>query len=86
MGERGWVRRFAERGRTGAYLAVAEPGTIAVGDPVEVVARPAHGITVPTVFRALTGDRDAAAAVLAAGVLGSDDHAGLERTLARRAT
>jgi MOSC domain-containing protein YiiM len=84
MGERGWVRRFTERGRTGAYLAVVEPGTIRVGDPVEVVSRPGHGVTVPTVFRAFMGDLDAADVVLAAGVLGGDDHADLERSLAAR--
>lgn len=84
MGERGWVRRFSERGRTGAYLAVVEPGPVAAGDPVDVVDRPGHGITVSSVFRALTGDLEAARHVLEAGVLGPDDHAGLERTVARR--
>ena len=53
MGERGWVRRFTARGRTGAYLAVVEPGVVSAGDAVEVLDRPAHGITVPEVFRAL---------------------------------
>ncbi len=44
MGERGWVRRFTERGRTGAYLAVVEPGVVGAGDAVEVVgpARARH--------------------------------------------
>ena len=32
MGERAWVRRFAERGRAGTYLAVLAPGTIRPGD------------------------------------------------------
>ena len=85
MGERGWVRRFTARGRTGAYLAVVEPGVVSAGDAVEVLDRPAHGITVPEVFRAFTGDDDAAARVLAARVLAPDDHAALERRLARRA-
>ena len=31
LGERGWVKRFAERGRTGAYLAVVVPGEVRVG-------------------------------------------------------
>ena len=85
MGERGWVRRFTARGRTGAYLAVVEPGVVSAGDAVEVLDRPAHGITVPEVFRAFTGDDGAAARVLAARVLAPDDHAALERRLARRA-
>lgn len=84
MGERGWVRRFTARGRTGAYLAVIEPGVVSAGDVVEVSGRPDHGITVPQVFRALTGDDDAAARVVAAGVLGADEHRSLERRLTRR--
>ncbi|HYN75060.1 MAG TPA: MOSC domain-containing protein [Candidatus Limnocylindria bacterium] len=84
MGERGWVRRFTERGRTGAYLAVVEPGMVSAGDVVEVSDRPGHGITVPRVFRAFTGDDEAAARVLAAGILGAEDHGALERRLTRR--
>lgn len=84
MGERGWVRRFTERGRTGAYLAVVEPGVVTAGDTVDVVARPAHGITVPEVFRAFTGDDEGAARVLAQGLLGEEDHRWLEQRVARR--
>lgn len=84
MGERGWVRRFTERGRTGAYLAVVEAGVVTAGDVVEVSRRPAHGITVPEVFRAFMGDDDLAARVVAAQVLGPDDRADLERRLTRR--
>jgi MOSC domain-containing protein YiiM len=84
MGERGWVRRFSERGRTGAYLAVVEPGTVAAGDVIEVLDRPAHGITVPDAFRAFTGDLERARRVLDARALGDDDHVDLERRLARR--
>lgn len=51
MGEPHWVKRFTERGRTSAYLAVIQPGTIRPGDPVVVAARPDHGITVPDVIR-----------------------------------
>ena len=57
---------------------------MAAGDAVEVTARPAHGITVPQVFRALTGDVEAAEHVLDAGVLGEDDSAYLAGRLARR--
>jgi MOSC domain-containing protein YiiM len=85
MGERRWVVRFSERGRTGAYLAVVEPGTVAAGDPIDVVERPGHAITVPRVFRALTGDLESAREVLAARVLGDEDHAALARTVQRRA-
>jgi MOSC domain-containing protein YiiM len=48
------VKRFTARGATGAYLRVLEPGDVGAGDPVEIVHRPAHGITAGTAFRALT--------------------------------
>ena len=84
MGERGWVRRFTERGRTGAYLAVVEPGLVSTGDGVEVLGRPSHGITVPEVFRAYTGDDALADRVLAEGILEGEDRVWLERRMARR--
>ena len=86
MTEPGWVRRFTERGRTGAYLAVVEPGVVGAGDAVEVLDRPAHGITVPEVFRAFTGDDGQAERALAAGILGDDDQRWLERRVARART
>ena len=62
MGERGWVRRFTERGRTGAYLAVVEPGVVSAGDAVEVLDRPATASPCREVFRAFTGDDGVAGA------------------------
>jgi MOSC domain-containing protein YiiM len=53
-----WVRRFAERARPGAYLRVLQPGVLAAGDPVEVVHRPGHGVTVSYLFRAVTREPD----------------------------
>lgn len=46
MGVEHWVRRFTERRLPGAYLRVVTPGSIRTGDPVTVVGRPAHGVTV----------------------------------------
>lgn len=34
-----------------------EPGLVQAGDPIEVVHRPDHGITVSFMFRALTTQR-----------------------------
>jgi MOSC domain-containing protein YiiM len=67
LGEQHWVRRFTEWGAPGAYLRVLEPGTISAGDPVAVVHRPAHGVTIGTAFRALTLDADLLPHVLTAG-------------------
>lgn len=83
MRVRGWVKAFAERGRTGAYLAVAQPGTIRSGDGIEVLSRPGHGITVPEVFRAFMGDRELARRVLAGRVMPDKEHAKLATKLAR---
>jgi MOSC domain-containing protein YiiM len=53
---RAWVRRFAERARPGPYLRVLQPGAVRAGDPLEVVHRPGHGVTVSVMFRALFGE------------------------------
>ncbi|MFF0318568.1 MOSC domain-containing protein [Micromonospora sp. NPDC005252] len=46
------IRRFTVRASPGAYLRVLREGEVGAGDPVEVVERPAHGVTIGEVFRA----------------------------------
>lgn len=70
VGEDGWVRRYTERGRPGAYLRVVRPGEIAAGDPVTVVARPDHPVTVAVAFAGCTPR--AARTVLAVAADGFD--------------
>jgi MOSC domain-containing protein YiiM len=53
MGDPGFLKRFARAGRPGAYLRVLREGDIGAGDLVEVVSRPAHGLTSALVARAL---------------------------------
>lgn len=77
MGEKGWVRRFTERGLTGAYFAVREAGVIETDDPIEVVHRPGHGLRLPMLFRATMGDKELAEVFLGAGVLPEAEHAWL---------
>ena len=55
--DRAWVKRFASQGRPGPYLRVIEEGELEAGDELTVVHRPGHGVTVSTLFRALTTDR-----------------------------
>lgn len=55
--DRAWVRRFTEDARPGPYLRVLEEGEVTVGDAIEVVHQPGHGVTVSTMFRALTTER-----------------------------
>jgi MOSC domain-containing protein YiiM len=51
MGSQRFPRRFAAAGRPGAYLRILEEGEVAAGDPVRVVHRPSHGLTVGDVTR-----------------------------------
>ena len=64
MGDQGFVRRFAAAGRPGAYLRILAEGEIAAGDPVEVVHRPGHGLTVAEVSRIYHHDHAAAGRLL----------------------
>lgn len=62
MGESGyepraWVKRFTREARPGPYLRVLATGTIAPGDPIEVVHLPSHGKTIRDMFVALNTDR-----------------------------
>ena len=58
MQVRGWLRRFTERGRSGAYLKVLAPGTVRAGQAVDLVRRPEHGVGVTDAFRAQTTERE----------------------------
>jgi MOSC domain-containing protein YiiM len=84
MGEPHWVKRFTQVGRTGAYLSVVRGGTVNRGDAIEVVSRPDHDVTLPEVFRAFTGDLEAARRVLAAECLVESEAAALADLVERR--
>jgi MOSC domain-containing protein YiiM len=58
------LRRFAAALRPGAYLRILEEGELAAGDPVEVVHRPAHDLTVADVSRIYHSDHGEAARLL----------------------
>ena len=67
LGEKGWVKRFTERGAPGAYFRVIRPGEIRAGDAVRIVHRPEHEVTVALQFRAVTTERTLLPRLLAAG-------------------
>ncbi|ELS55626.1 putative MOSC domain-containing protein [Streptomyces viridochromogenes Tue57] len=67
LGEKQWVKRFTAKGAPGAYLRVIEPGEIRAGDPVEIIHRPGHEVTVALQFRAVTTERKLLPRLLAAG-------------------
>jgi MOSC domain-containing protein YiiM len=57
MGDPRFPSRFVAAGRPGAYLAVTAPGTLQAGDPVAMVHRPDHDVTVGLVFDIALRDR-----------------------------
>jgi MOSC domain-containing protein YiiM len=66
VGEPGWLKQFTEADRSGTYLRVLTGGFVRAGDPVQIVHRPAHDVTVALVFRAILTDRSLLRRLLAA--------------------
>ena len=69
MGDPRFLKRFAKGLRPGAYLRIVEPGEIGAGDPIEIVQRPAHDVSVALMTRALYGERELAPLLLEAPAL-----------------
>jgi MOSC domain-containing protein YiiM len=67
VGERGWLKRFTEIGRAGAYLRIVSTGFVRSGDPIEIVHRPDHAVTVAVAFRAVLREPALLPDLLAAG-------------------
>ncbi len=57
-------RRFIAAVRPGAYLRVVTRGHLTAGDRIEVVDRPAHGVTLAEVFTVYHHERGRAATLL----------------------
>jgi MOSC domain-containing protein YiiM len=66
FGDLRMVKRFSQAARPGAYLRILRPGELGVGDEVVVHDRPAHGITVALVSRAILLDEELLAEAAAA--------------------
>ncbi|GGL56242.1 MOSC domain-containing protein [Planomonospora parontospora] len=77
----GWIKRFTRAALPGPYLRVIEPGDVRAADPIEIVHRPGHDVTVALAFRALTAEPDLLPRLLAADALPQED-----RELVRRRT
>ncbi|GAA2375178.1 MOSC domain-containing protein [Streptomyces carpaticus] len=76
LGERGWVKRFTQDAAPGAYFRVLRPGSVRAGDPVQVLHRPDHEVTVSFLFRARTTAPELRPRVIAAGsALSAEEHA-----------
>lgn len=57
LAEENWVARFTERGDVGCYLKVVRVGKIGAGDPIEVISRPEHRVSIRDVFAGLTAEQ-----------------------------
>jgi MOSC domain-containing protein YiiM len=77
----GWIKRFTEAVVPGAYLRVIEPGEIRADDPVQIVHRPGHDVTVALFFRAMTREPELLPRLSVADALPQED-----RDLIRRRT
>lgn len=65
--EKGWVKRFTQSAAgPGALLRVIVPGEMRAGDPITVVHRPDHDVTVALLHRAATAERTLLPGTLAA--------------------
>lgn len=76
------IERVIAGGCTGWYLRVLEGGTVAAGQPIELVERPHAALTIATVNRVLHHrplDRDAAAQLVSCATLASS----MRRQIAR---
>ncbi|MDQ2667801.1 MAG: MOSC domain-containing protein [Gemmatimonadota bacterium] len=62
VGDSTFLKRFLTAQRVGAYLRVIEEGDVGAGDAIDVISRPAHGITLRNMVEAL-GNADRAAAL-----------------------
>lgn len=64
-----WITTFTRAAQPGAYLRVIHPGPVRAGDTIAVTYRPDHDVSVALVFRALTGEPELLADILAAPAL-----------------
>jgi MOSC domain-containing protein YiiM len=72
IGDPRFLGQFADADRPGAYLRVVREGDIAAGDAIEVVNRPAHGVTSAVVARAILRDPALLASAAQAPELAAD--------------
>ena len=72
FGDGRFVKAFGQAARPGAYLRIVSEGELGEGDAVEVSGRPAHGVTVGVVARAILLEPELLEAAAAAPELAED--------------
>jgi MOSC domain-containing protein YiiM len=78
------VKRFGAIGRPGPYLRVLQEGEVGAGDEIAVVHRPGHGVTVSTMYRALTTEHGLLPGLLQVEGLVAEARAAAEKYVAAR--
>ena len=69
MEDASFPRAFAKAARWGAYFTILEPGDVGAGDPIEVVHRPDHGVSIALIGHIYHHAHDRAPELLAAPTL-----------------
>lgn len=63
FGRADMVKRFLASRRTGFYLAIVQPGSVATGDTIEVIHHDPHGVSVAELTRVYAAERGDAVAI-----------------------
>jgi MOSC domain-containing protein YiiM len=82
MGEPRWTKRFAASNRTGAYLRILQEGEVAPGARIEVIERPAHGLTIAEAFDIYMHNTQHLSRLLVADALPPEMRADIEKRVA----
>ena len=64
MDDPAFVREFAQAARPGAYLSIVAEGDVSAGDAVQILSKPAHGLTLEVMFRIYMFERKRLAELL----------------------
>lgn len=72
LGIRGWINTFTRAAAPGAYLRVVTPGLLQAGDPVTIIERPDHDVTIRHVFRAMMSEPELLPSILTADALAEE--------------
>ena len=51
------IKEFMAAGKPGVYLRIIQAGEITAGDTIEIIAKPAHAITISDLYAAKNGER-----------------------------
>jgi len=77
----GWIKEFTRAAVPGAYLRVVTPGEVRADDPIEIVHRPDHDVTIGLSFRAFSGEPELLPKLLVADALPPEDLEQIRRRL-----